>query len=245
MQVNKIYIKNQIKMLAEPLIKIIGKGKRFLPEKRFYELLHKNFTPGEDFYFIQVGANDGISFDILYDVVKERKSRGIVIEPLEDFYAKLCVNYKDFPEVIKVKKAVHPTDKSVTMYRVDPAMQKNLQSWTSGIASLDPLHHKKSDTDSKYIIEEQVEALPLMEIITQAQTGFNIDLLQIDVEGFDFEILKMVDFRKIKPLVIKFEFSNLSAQDLKSSKLLLKNNGYYLFTNGDDMIAILLHKIRL
>ncbi len=245
MQVNKVYLKNKLKLLAEVFIKLTGRGKRFMPEKRFWEMLYKNFPPNGDFHFIQVGANDGISFDILFDVVKERRSRGIVIEPLQDFYEKLCLNYKDFPAIIKVNKAVHPSLKRVGLYRVDPQRQHELESWASGITSLNPLHHKKSDTPSEYIIEETIDAMPLMQIIDEAGTGYKTDLLQIDVEGFDYEILKMLDFEKLKPLVIKYEFCNLSVQDLKNSKQLLTRNGYYLFAIGDDMISLLLNKIRL
>ena len=107
------------------------------------------------------------------------------------------------------------------------------------------MHHKKSGTESKYIIEERVKALPLMQIIAEAKTGVDVDLLQIDVEGFDYEILNMIDFNRMKPSAIKYEYCNLSAIDFEKSKELLTNNGYHLFPIGDDMIAILLRKIRL
>lgn len=242
---NKRYLINKFKLKVEPLIKISGRGKRFLPEKGFWELIYKNFPHGGDFHFVQVGANDGISFDILYDIVKERSSRGTVIEPLKDFYDKLCENYIQFPAIVKVNKAAHPTLKEVTLYRVDPLRQYELQSWTSGIASLDPCHHKKSATADEYIIEEKVEAAPVMQIIKDAATGYDVDLLQIDVEGFDYEILKMINFDQLKPLVIKYEFSNLSKEDLISSKQLLRRNGYYFYDIGDDMIGVLLDKVKL
>jgi len=238
-------IRNTIKLLLEPFINLTGRAKRFKPEKRFWELMYKNFPHGKDFYFIQVGANDGVSFDNLYDIAKERLSRGIVIEPMKDFFEKLCYNYRSFPQIIKVNKAAHPYLKTVGLYRVHPGRQHELQSWAAGIASFDPHHYKKSNTADEYIIEEKVEAAPLMQIVNEAATGYDVDLLQIDVEGFDYEILKMVDFKKMKPSIIKYEFINLTKQDLKSSKKLLYKQGYYLFDIDTDTIAILLTKIKL
>lgn len=39
---------------------------------------------------------------------------------------------------------------------------------------------------------------------------FGLDYLQIDTEGFDDEIIKMIDFSIIKPKLIKFELVHLS-----------------------------------
>jgi FkbM family methyltransferase len=238
-------LRNIVKLFLEPFIKFTGRGKRFNPRKNLGEIFLINFPAGIDFKFIQVGANDGVSFDILYNVVTERKSRGIVIEPLKDFYERLCDNYKDFPEIKKVNKAVHHTDRIVTMYRVDPARQHELEVWTSGIASFDPNHHKKSNTPNSYIVEERVDAAPLMELVEEFYQIKECDLLQIDVEGFDYQVLKTIDFKKLNPVVIKYEYANLPEDEKKKSKQLLKKYGYYLFKSNDDMIGVLLNKVRL
>lgn len=51
-----------------------------------FRILENNFPQSKEFKFIQVGANDGVSFDNLYDFVIKRDSKGIVIEPLKEFY---------------------------------------------------------------------------------------------------------------------------------------------------------------
>lgn len=82
----------------------------------------------------------------------------------------------------------------------------------------------------------------MLMIVASGSEG-DIDLLQVDVEGFNYEILKMVGFEKIKPVVINYEYSKLSINDLTHSKPLLREKNYYLFTAGDDMIGVLLSKI--
>ena len=245
MYLNKIFIKNYGKILAGFFFSRFRFAKKYLPEKRFWELVTKNFFVEEEFTFIQVGANDGTSFDILYDIVKLRKSSGIVIEPLPDFFEQLCNTYQNFPSVIKVNKAVHSTLRTVNIYRVHPKKQHLAPDWAKGIASLDPNHHKKSNTSSDLIIPEPVEAAPLMEIVLQDYKKKIVDLLQIDVEGFDYEVLKMLDFKTIKPSIIKYEYVNLCNEDKASSRKFLKQNGYYLFLVGDDMVGVILGKVIL
>ena len=62
-----------------------------------------------------------------------------------------------------------------------------------------------------------------------------IDLLHIDTEGYDYEILKTLDF-KIKPNMILFEHKNLGKNKRKAWKL-LRNKGYKLFKVAGDTLA--------
>ena len=45
-----------------------------------------------------------------------------------------------------------------------------------------------------------------------------LDYLQIDTEGYDVEILKMIDFNIIMPKLIRFECSNLKKSELETAK---------------------------
>jgi len=49
-------------------------------------ILENNYKQESSFNFIQVGANDGVSFDFLYDFLIKRNSKGIVIEPIKEYY---------------------------------------------------------------------------------------------------------------------------------------------------------------
>ena len=68
----------------------------------------------------------------------------------------------------------------------------------------------------------------------------DLDYLQIDTEGFDFQILKMIDFKAISPKLIRFEYANLSESELSESKEILKN--YTLEQDGSDVFAHLRKK---
>jgi FkbM family methyltransferase len=234
-----VYLKNIFKITAGKLLPAI---------KRSFSLrkiLNKNYPENQPFSFIQVGAWDGVSNDFLYEFVKKRDAAGVVIEPLPDYFDKLVKNYAFNPAIIPVNKAVHPNLKEAVLFRVDPAIKNGLPDWAGGIASFDPEHHKKSGIPGSVIITQHVPADNLMNIIRDHFKQDNADLLQVDAEGYDYEVLKQVDFSRIKPVLIKFEYMNLEKESISDAIRLLKQNGYYCFYDDIDIIAVNLWKIQL
>lgn len=241
-----IYLKNWLLLI---LIKTSNKfGRGIYLKKRIFSsqnILEKNFPIRESFNFIQVGANDGISFDYLFDFVTKRNSIGVVIEPVNDYFQELNQNYKEYPNIIKINKAVHSSQKKVEINRISPKAIDKYPDWVKGIASLDAEHHKKVDIDSNDIIKEEVIADTLMNIINQNLSNKKLDYFQIDTEGFDYEVIKMIDFENIKPDVLKYESIHLKYEDRVDLEILLKNKGYYIFKEFGDAIAVNLNKIKL
>ena len=207
--------------------------------------MERNFQENESFNFIQVGANDGISFDFLYSFVVKRKSRGVVIEPVFDYFEELQYNYKEFPEIIKINKAVHPFEKEIVINKIAPNAIDKYPDWVKGIASIDVKHHLKTGIDSSDIVQERVEASTLMDILETNFDASFLDYFQVDTEGFDFEVIKMIDFGAIRPKMIKYESVNLSKEDQYKLIVLLEKNGYYLFQEFGDTVGVNLSKIKL
>jgi FkbM family methyltransferase len=202
--------------------------------------LAKELLESSNFFFIQIGANDGIRADESYHFITKNNLQGIVVEPLKDMFAQLNKNYSEHPQIKKVNKAIHSTQKTMTLYRI--SSDANVPDWCHGIASFDKNHllsgKKKIPDIEKYIIEESVDCISLEELFTDNNSD-NISFLQIDTEGYDFEIIKMIDFKKHKPKIIRYECSTLSKSDNQACIDLLFNNGYQFFDEGNDIIAIL------
>ena len=188
------------------------------------------------FKFVQVGANDGVRFDSLYFFVTDHNCQGLVIEPLPDMFERLRLNYMDYPKITPLNIALHPTAHESTIYRVDPKQIGNFPSWVAGTASFLPDYHERTGIPKEAIITETVKCQPLMQVL-EAHGMLDADLLQIDTEGFDAEILKMADFSRFKPTLIKFEHKHLQKEDLISVTSLLKNSGYQVFEDGSDTVA--------
>jgi len=226
------------KLFWNNLIIKFGKGYRFLFNISLIGLLEKLYPEGCDFIFIQIGANDGVSHDNIFDFVIKRNTKGILVEPLKDYYLKLCENYKKFPQIVKYNIALHPSEKEINLYRIKPEYENKLPEWAGGIASLNPNHHKKLEIPSEYIIAEVVMAKNFDDILTEFPNFKIIDLIQIDTEGFDYEILKMIDFKKYKIKFIKFEHINLTEHDYSEAIRKLKREGFIIFKQGNDTIAL-------
>jgi hypothetical protein len=141
--------------------------------------------------------------------------------------------------------AVHPTRKEVYMYKVAENTLLKYPLWAQGCASFDPEHLIKLNIDSKDISKLTVISDNLMNIYIQNYHFTSVDYFQVDTEGFDFEVLKMINFNLFKPSIIKYEHTNLNKMDLANSITLLRNNGYFIFYETEDIIACLLEKIKL
>jgi len=199
------------------------------------------------FSFIQVGANDGISFDDLYDFVTKRKSFGVVIEPVKSYFEELKNNYVNFPNVVPVNMAVFHQKDVLDIYKINPEKSSIYPDWVKGIASFDKGHHKKLNINEEDIIIEKVKADHLMSIIGSNFNGdyYNVDLFQVDTEGFDYEVIKMIDFNKLHPKIIKFESVNLNDVQKKELAKILNKEGYVVFNEAGDTVALDLEKVLL
>jgi hypothetical protein len=62
-------------------------------------------------------------------------------------------------------------------------------------------------------------------------------LLCVDTEGFDFEILKLVELARFRPEVVLFESKNLSDSDYIAAKAMLTDLGYQLYWDRGDTLA--------
>src|SRR5688572_14894187 len=85
------------------------------------EQLFYKYLP-DDFFFVQIGANNGQRYDPIHHLVVKEKIhvKGIAIEPATEYFNELAATYKDFPQIKLVKKAIHNFKTEETMYKIDP-----------------------------------------------------------------------------------------------------------------------------
>lgn len=239
-------IKNHLYIFLSVASKLFGRGKYF--RKKLFSprrILEKNFPQESTFHFLQVGANDGISFDFLYRFVIKRKSSGVVIEPIKEYYDELCENYKSQTAIIKINKAVNRDRGIEVIYKIDKSKTNLYPDWVKGIASFDINNLTKFDNINRdHILEEMVVAEPLMDILKDSNIS-SFDYFQVDTEGYDYHVVDMFDFSIYKPKMVKAEYINLKFEEKNKIKNKLKNNGYYVFFQGLDIVGIDLKKIKL
>jgi FkbM family methyltransferase len=226
--------------MRKPLNKWIERwGYRLVKVPRFTVLLEHLYRKMPDFKFVQVGANDGISFDGLYKFVTEHRCAGLVIEPLPDVFETLRLNYLHYPRVIPVNLALHSDLTTAALYRIDPDKFGLLNlPWMAGIASFDSDHALKLGVPPEYVIQEKVQCTTLMDALVKYD-ALDSQMLQIDTEGYDGEIIKMIDFARFRPALIKYERINLSPAVQQGTEERLSKMGYRIEQDGCDTIASL------
>jgi FkbM family methyltransferase len=201
-------------------------------------ILARTLLEGE-FFFVQIGANDGVRFDDSHHFITRNRLKGIVVEPLSDMFENLSKNYAEHPQIIKVNAAIHAAEKSMTLYRI--RQDAPVPDWCHGIASFDKRHllqaeHKIPNLAS-YIIEEEVPCVTIAQLLEQHEVD-KLTFLQIDTEGYDFEVIKSLDFSRWKPQVIRYECASLSPADNLACIELLIDQGYQLLDDKNDIIAV-------
>lgn len=204
----------------------------------------------DDFYFVQIGANDGRMQDPMFQLIKKHNLRGCLVEPQPDTFEDLKRNYADQKQLDFANVAVAAQSGTMTLYTYPNDMNfPEHDTNFSGFASFDRdaaasgftrfgkyvgLGGKAED----YLIELPVRALTFNDLLKE-QNIHKIDYLLIDAEGYDYEILKMIDFTTIKPRIIRFEHCCLSRKDRIAAAQLLENQGYNCYAEGLDTMGLL------
>lgn len=195
----------------------------------------------KDFFFIQIGSNDGKSGDPIFELVKKYNWAGILIEPVKYLFEKLKKNYKNNSNLTLINLAISKKNGSRKFYRLK-MNNDNLPEWYDQIGSFYLkvlLKHKRHISNIEdYIISEDVECQSLKTLVKNNNISM-IDLLHIDTEGYDFEILKMLKNIPCKPKMILYEHKHLSEINKWRSWRFIKRLGYKVHKVGMDSFAYL------
>ena len=177
----------------------------------FESLLEAHQHP--DFFFVQIGAHDGISGgDPIHEYVLHYRWHGVLVEPLPDVFQQLIVNYETQPQLRFENAALTAHDGEVGFYRHPTSTD------CSGLGVITRIQ-KKSNMG--------LITVPCLtwQTLCERHKIEHIDLLQIDVEGYDLALLRLINFSP-KPSIIRFEFKNLPKEDLVTYPQFLATHGY-------------------
>ena len=192
-------------------------------------------------FFVQVGSNDGLTKDPLHELIMFNPLwRGIFIEPVDYVFERLVRNYGPSERFIFAQIAVaEEAGEREFFYVSEEALQDPaVPPLSDQLGSFDRSHiTNHSSLLDKYIIAKKIRC-ELLESILKKYNVSNIDLIHIDVEGYDYKVLRQINFERFKPNLILFEHSHLKPDELSESRTLLKSHGYKLVNCGLDTIAI-------
>lgn len=206
-------------------------------------VLHRaNGTPP---FVVQIGTMDGVrSGDKVHPLVMRHGWNALLVEPLPEHMALAKGNYHGAEDrTTFAQVAINTYNGDGTMLRVRPELITDDIGWAAGSSHLkdagtrlDAFHIHDLAKD---MIEVPVTCQTLPTLLSQHSVS-KIDALQIDAEGWDWQILKQLDTRKYKPSIIRFEYTLLQPNEAREAKHWLAENGYaFVLTNGwKDMLAV-------
>jgi len=207
------------------------------------------------FVFIQIGANDGVSNDPIHDFAVKLELTGLIVEPLPACFDVLRKNYQGFENLSFENAAISTADGQAQLFKIRKDLDflqkvnqaasfnrehtiKLLRTYITKQAEKDVRRNfarlKLSFEDC--IEAETVQALTFRSLLKKHNLT-HYDFLQIDTEGFDFEVIKASDLATYRPTLINYEHEHLTMSDRVASWDYLRNLGYKLFTHGGDTTA--------
>ncbi len=190
---------------------------------------------------IVVGANNGDLQDFITEFVGKPKVKSILVEPVSYLFNQLKIRFADAPDISLENVAIYKKNCRRNIYRLSE--KANLPGWTSGLGSLNKQtmtsHSDQIEDLENKMVRENVKCITFNHLVKKHKVQ-NIDVLQIDTEGYDIEILKTIDLKQLRPNVIIFEYLHTSLYQYFSIVEHLINNHYLLFKNKHsfDLIAI-------
>ncbi len=192
-----------------------------------------------DLTVIQIGANDGVTNDPIHHLVKSRGWKLLAVEPLAPAFERLTANYRLMPNVNCVRCAIAAYDGEMTLYTLANSPSGNSMDDHLASFSIDVLrkHWRRVPDLETRIVPQQVRAVTLKTLMEENQCGA-VDLLQIDTEGFDYEIVKMAFAAGLQPSILAFEWEHLDQKTMWECRGALIKAGYrWLAVKGDIVAA--------
>lgn len=206
----------------------------------------------DEFVIVQIGAHVGNTpNDPLYRAVlprlKEGRGRLLLVEPVKEYFEQLVENYRGVPNVSFENAAVAERSGEASFFRlgVDP-VQHGFPEWLTQLGSLKEQRMRElweryeADPELQrfyleHRVEERVRCVAFDELLRKHDIAA-VDLLQIDVEGYELEILRTIDFRAVPIRFVNYE-SVLLHDNKPVVEALMRRAGYRLEDYGQDTFA--------
>ena len=194
----------------------------------------------EDIFFTIVGAMDGVNHDNTFKYAfKNKHWKGLLIEPMGDYFEKIKQNYEHRENLIFENVAISDSEGYEYMFRIPSELVESgeVPSWSDGISTFYP---EKTIMREEHLISKAVKELVLcttFENISNKYSIEKIDVLQIDVEGCDSNVFWQIWNLNYRPKLIIIEIVNMQSEEKNKIEKTLKNNSYNLSYVGDDLVA--------
>ena len=174
------------------------------------------------FGLIVLGAHIGIH--IKDEISKIKDSSILLVEPVPHNISAIKENLKEFKNIHLEPVAVASVRETKDFFFVKAtSINKLKKHWASGIGSFNKNHLLNHRTKRFLIEEDDIDKIPIktvkFEDLIEKYSITEIDKILIDIEGYEYEILKDMDLKKVRINSILFEYKHFDGYQKTGEKL--------------------------
>jgi len=200
------------------------------------KILRSIFEKNKVKELIQIGANDGLSFDELNFFIKKHETKSLLVEPIKENFNLLKKNYKNLDFIKFENSAISVNDEISYLYKVDSRHIQKYGPHIPAIPSFDKKHLINHGVKDQHIVSEKVNSITILDLVNKHKFN-DLDLLFIDTEGYDGKIVNdFLSTVNTRPIIM-FEYIHIDNNVYKNliNKLLKKE--YLFFSVDENMIC--------
>ena len=174
------------------------------------------------FGLVVLGAHIGIH--IKDEISKIKDSSVLLVEPVPHNISAIKENLKEFKNVHLEPVAVASVRETKDFFFVKAtSINKLKKHWASGIGSFNKNHLLNHRTKRFLIEEDDIDKIPIktvkFEDLIEKYSITEIDKILIDIEGYEYEILRDMDLKKVRINSILFEYKHFDGYQKTGEKL--------------------------
>ena len=174
------------------------------------------------FGLVVLGAHIGIH--IKDEISKIKDSSILLVEPVPHNISAIKENLKEFKNIHLEPVAVASVRETKDFFFVKAtSINKLKKHWASGIGSFNKNHLLNHRTKRFLIEEDDIDKIPIKTIkfedLIEKYSITEIDKILIDIEGYEYEILRDMDLKKVRINSILFEYKHFDGYQKTGEKL--------------------------
>jgi FkbM family methyltransferase len=193
----------------------------------------------QDFYFVQVGANDGVMNDSLNPLIRKYGFRGCLVEPMPDVFNILQHNYRDQPQLDfrNVMIGERDGDAPIHRFKRDAPVR---HEFFHGLARQDADYiytRAKSEGLENYIETVHCRMVTFESLMADLPVR-HVSMLYVDTEGRDDSIIDAAFGADVFPPIINYEWTEMPLERRCGLKMRLLDHGYRFVDVGADTVCL-------
>lgn len=209
---------------------------------------HLQRRAAADLQVVQIGANDGATYDPVHEILDAYPVKGLLIEPHPGIFERLAATYEGRPGTELANVAIGDTEGTLTFYAIRQDIPELPTHATQCCGFRRDLVERMGEAfivagglGDRYKVDDLISEIPVptrtIASLLEEQGIEHVDVLVIDTLGFDWPIIRTFPFDRWQPDILQFEHSYLTVDERRDCIALLEGHGYHVTKVFMDTIA--------